>query len=474
MKLNGYKKLAFIGSLLLSGAGMADVSPFSSDEQVVFIGDSITHAGSYHKNIYLYYATRFPENTIKYYNAGISGDTAVGTYQRFDEDIAIYQPETATIMLGMNDVARDLYLTQTQLDNGKQLTLDLLSQREAAKNRYLKHTRLLIEKLLKQGSHVVLIGPSIYDETAQLKKPAAQGINLELAKYAAALKQLAAEYNIEFVDFNRPMTELNQQMQIKSPDATLVGKDRVHPGPVGHFVMAYLFLKAQFLQDEVNQKRVASIEINANNKNEINTQNCPLVGDKLIKPDEVQFSCKQLSMPFPVTANQQPALDLVPFQEKFNQQILTVAHLDPGNYQLLIDNQAIAQFSADELAQGVDLSSVTNTPMYQQAVKIMNLNDKRFKLSAKLRNVAHVRYSMLSKYPEVDKNDLAAVKAALLSHVEQSKDKPWYQYLLGQVNNYFKLLPDESKMREEIERLFKQIYQVSKTKTHHWQLIKVN
>ena len=40
--------------------------------------------GMYHSNIYLFYATRFPGQSFKCYNCGISGDTAPGTNSRAD------------------------------------------------------------------------------------------------------------------------------------------------------------------------------------------------------------------------------------------------------------------------------------------------------------------------------------------------------------------------------------------------------
>ena len=60
----------------------AGVPKFEKGDRVVFIGDSITHGGSYHPNIYLFYATRFPDAQFAAYNCGIAGDTAPGTNLR--------------------------------------------------------------------------------------------------------------------------------------------------------------------------------------------------------------------------------------------------------------------------------------------------------------------------------------------------------------------------------------------------------
>ena len=89
---------------------------FRLNERVVFIGDSITHAGLYHTYIQTFYATRFPDRNIIIYNLGISGDTAKGGYQRtsgnndylWESDVFSYNPTAAIIMLGMNDASTSI------------------------------------------------------------------------------------------------------------------------------------------------------------------------------------------------------------------------------------------------------------------------------------------------------------------------------------------------------------------------------
>ena len=87
----------------------ADVPQFQDGERVCFIGDSITHAGTYHSYIYLYYLTRFPDRNIRMWNKGVSGNTAKSVLDRFATDIATVKPTVSTLMLGMNDVGRSCY-----------------------------------------------------------------------------------------------------------------------------------------------------------------------------------------------------------------------------------------------------------------------------------------------------------------------------------------------------------------------------
>jgi lysophospholipase L1-like esterase len=49
---------------------------FNDGETVCFLGDSITHGGRFHRYVSDYYLTRFPTRTVRFVNAGVSGDSA--------------------------------------------------------------------------------------------------------------------------------------------------------------------------------------------------------------------------------------------------------------------------------------------------------------------------------------------------------------------------------------------------------------
>ena len=91
----------------------ATAQPFQAHDIVTFVGDSITHGGTYHSVVTLFYATRFPDRPIKFYNCGIGGDRASSIMSdevyRLKVDILGHRPTAATIMLGMNDIGHADY-----------------------------------------------------------------------------------------------------------------------------------------------------------------------------------------------------------------------------------------------------------------------------------------------------------------------------------------------------------------------------
>lgn len=442
-----------------------NVPDFKNYQRIVFIGDSITHGGSYHKDIFLYYATRYPQLKMKYYNAGISGDTAVGTVDRFEEDIAIHQPQIATIMLGMNDVGRWLYEQTPITERHKE---SFLKQQQVIRQTYLEHMDKLATKLTNIGSDVVFIKPSIYDQTAELDTPKHAGINDELLVFGQQLERLAHKHSATIVDFQTPMLDVSKALQAKDPSATVVSKDRVHPHEAGHLLMAYAFLQAQKESKLINQ-----FVLDAKSKSHQGFNYCPLTSQVEFNESAIRFSCQSQRLPMPLSNAQQQTLDWVPFTENFNQQLIQITNLPFGNYQLTIDGINVGKYTASEFTDGINLSQNANTPMYQQAQKVKELNDKRARASGKIRTIAHVRYRMMGNYPEVDLDDTQAVKAALNKHVSSSENMPWHSYLQQQVDKYFLLVGQEKEIRAQIEDYFEQISLANKPQVHHWQITKL-
>ncbi len=435
----------------------AVVPAFEKGDRVIFIGDSITHGGSYHPNIYLFYATRFPNRPFACYNCGISGDTAPGTNKRFKSDITIHQPNVATIMLGMNDAWAWCF-------TDGEPTEKMLKGRKQAYTTYTREMDLLAASLAKTNCRIIFIKPSIYDQTAKIKQKNLMGKNDQLGRFGEFLETLAEKYDGSIVDFYSIMCRLNETLQKADSAATLVGHDRVHPGAPGHFVMSYAFLKAQNMP-----RLVSAIELDAAAGKIIKQENCTIGAGAELASDRVAFTCTENALPFPVTGGQVEVLQWIPFQTELNQQILKVKNLKSGTYELKIDDVSVGTYCCGELAAGINLSDNDSTSQYQQALKVKAVNDERLAVVSKLRSIAHVRYTMLSKLdPQVSEDDLEALKAALDGHVETSKGKPWYYYLKSQVKAFLESVPQEDALKVQEQEWMKKIWTVNQPRPHRW------
>ncbi|NBV87371.1 MAG: hypothetical protein EBS01_14170, partial [Verrucomicrobia bacterium] len=264
-----------------------------------------------------------------------------------------------------------------------------------------------------------------------------------LAKCAENAKQLAQEYHAALVDFHGPMTELNRKEQAVNPSATLVGADRIHPGELGHFIMAYLFLKAQGAP-----QFVSDINVDAAGK------------------DSVSFTQKEDALPFPVSKDCVPALKIVPFMEDLNQERLRVTNLPEGRYTLSIDSEPISTFSASELAQGINLAGFENTPQFKQALAVAKLDEKRLAVLRRLRGIDYIEWKMGREIGDPTEFDYAAGAQKIIDDPKQ------IGYVRDRAKEYIGLKPEQATMQKQLSELVAEIRSASQPKPHVFSISK--
>jgi len=376
--------LALSLSLRLSAGEVA--TPFKDGDRWCVLGDSITHGGSYHKEVELFYVTRFPEKSLEVINCGISGDTARGALKRLGWDCLDHKPSVVSVMLGMNDVGRSLYDTT----NAPGAELD--AKRTMVVETYRTNMAGLTSRITNSGARLILITPSIFDDTGELKATNKPGCAAALTRCAHEVESLAVQRGASVVDFNGPMTEITAAIQKTNPSATIIGPDRVHPGSVGHFIMAYEVLKAQKPHGEVSM-----IGVDAVTGKPAGCEGCEVTEIKA-SSNELSFICLEKALPYPVTDAIRPALQLVPFMNEFNREILKVTGLKPGSYDLSIDEFPVRAYTADELAGGVNLAS-EQTPQVKQALGIQEILKRKWNAAGKLRSIAAFEYRVWPDAP---------------------------------------------------------------------------
>lgn len=441
---------------------------FQAGDRWSAVGDSITHGGLYTGYTYLYYVTRFPNRRFEITNAGISGDTAVGAVRRFDWDIASYHPTVATIMLGMNDVGGGLYNQPT--------TEKLAHDRKFLIDRYATNLRTLATKLKESGARVILLTPSIFDQTvvfdpaklppgtkvSQPTEAGMDGTNDGLKVCAERVREIGHDLGCPVVDFNGPMAAINAEQQKKDPHYTLIGRDRVHPGPVGHFVMAYLLLKAQHAP-----QYVARLTMDARAGKATLADNCAVSG-LTASESGVSFTLRENALPYPFAPSITPALDLVPFVADLDREPFVVTGLKPGRYTLKIDGLTMGQYDAAALASGIDLAALSTSPQYLQSLAVRDLDSKRNGLLLyRLRTLAWVEF--VHEKDGVLPNNKG--DQATLDKVTQLRDaeKPGYRQDL--FNGYLKDKPHEAELRAEYERDTDTIWAAAQTKPHKFEIV---
>lgn len=434
----------------------AALAPFADGEVVVFVGDSITHDGRWHRCIADFYATRFPDRHVVFINAGIAGDNASGVLLRVDADVLRWKPSTAVVMLGMNDCGRDAYRPGSDADQ------QFLAIRERSLTSYHDNMLKLATQLRAATRHLILATPSPYEDTAKLAAANLPGANGGLHRGAEMVKAIAASTKADVVDFHAPMTAIGLDRQRQDPAFSLIGPDRVHPASPGHLVMAWLLLKAQGVpalvsRTEIDVKtRTAKAEKAA-------------ISAATFSDAAITFTLAGTCLPFPITDDARPALAYTSIEADLDREELMIANLTEGLWQIEIDGAAIGSYSAADLGKGVNLALVNKTPQYRQALKVQMMNEERRNVERRLRSVAMVEYRLF-KPGEVDLSDPAKVTAAIDQRLA-AKPAEWIRKVLEECRSSRAEVPA---LREQVLAMSETIRLAAQPKPHAYRIIRAH
>lgn len=435
---------------------------YQNGDRACMVGDSITAGGWYTSNIMMYYITRFPEMYVDWRNIGISGDGCHGILWRMNWDILpqLGQKQAVSVlMIGMNDVGRNKFGKESREKLGEEkLQKRILSTRKNYTNNLTK----VIDALSENSRKLIVFTPSIYDQTGDLPAENLFGVNDELVVFGQIGTELASKKpNAVAVDMSKAMLETNAKLQATAGKGkTIVGNDRVHPKFAGGLVMLN-----KWLTDFKEPTEVSNIEINAKKKSIKRAFNCDIT--KLnVEKGKISFDILEASIPFVVPADAQYVLKYVPFHDNFNRQILKISGLK-GKYALKIDGQKVGEYTAKELAKGVNLATNANTPQYKQAENV-------YKICTRFRGEAATYRSifMIELFNRKQMDKLLTIKEKIefaTNHAKTLKSG----FVKNATERYAKNKPRQAEIAKNLKQINDLIYRASKPKPHKYELEKI-
>jgi lysophospholipase L1-like esterase len=411
---NPFPKLLFrifaAGSMGISALG-ADFLIHDGD-RVVFLGDSITEQRLYTTYIEAYALTRYPQWKLWFRNVGWGGDTSWlrqrshpdeaklfaaddDTRQKMvqesvrrglQRDVLPLKPTLVTVKFGMNDHAYQAF-------------------REDIFKAYVRSQTEIAQVLKANGSRVAFLTPQPIED--KRPDPNKDFRNQSLRKFADGLKEVAAKEGATFIDQFDPYMAMLLRERPNNPSGFVGGGDAVHPGPIGHMVMAWAILKGMDAPALVSSVRIDVSAAKAS------TQGCVVEGLK-VSGNVVIFDRKDDALPMPIDDKAEPALKLAPILEDLDQYELKVTGLTAGTYELSIDGAPVGKVPNEALDKGWNLANQAG-PITQQARRLLSLvfhkNDLYF---TRWRNV------QLYVFPEWARSpDAEAHREAELTRLDQ-------------------------------------------------------
>jgi lysophospholipase L1-like esterase len=354
-------------ALLLAATFLATASagefPLKDGDIWVMAGDSIT-AQHLHSNYFEAFCyARYPKLKFAFRNSGVGGHTIPTTLARFDYDIAAWKPTVVSVELGMND-------------KGGTTT-----------DKFIANMDTMVGRIRQIKARPVILSASPVNDGSTMAK---LGGNQRLHEFAVALKAFCAKEQIPYGDQfhalvdvwgkNKPneslATALNnvrnasQNKNFEGLDhlkaflaanekkaATLVSMqgDAVHPGAPGQLMMA-----AALLKELGADAFVSSVALDLPSK-QTQAKGCVVEGLQ-VTDNSVTFDRLDECSPFPIPEDARGVLALDPTIADMSQYTLKITGLKSGSYALKINNAAVATVTADELAAGVNLTTLGNQP----------------------------------------------------------------------------------------------------------------
>jgi lysophospholipase L1-like esterase len=304
-----------------------EVPALQAGQTVVFLGDSITWQNLYTTYIEQYFTARYPGEKFHFINRGVRGDTAAEAMARLERDVAADGPDLVLVMLGMNDGGYKGYnrgLLKFYLNNMEKL-VGLLKK--------------------KTKAEIVLVTSTCVDPVDHKT----ERYNQMLAAMAQGVVDLGKKLRVPVVDLFPFFSEKLKEAKARSPPVGLM-LDPIHPGPAGQLVIAHHLLT--FLDPKPAAKKIV-VEL---------------------QPDQAGFklTLDRKGVHFP-----RAALALVPFQERFNRQLLVIKGA-PGPLKLQAGDRDLGVFTPEQLSSGVDLYSLTDSPWMRDAERHHRLLQERW------------------------------------------------------------------------------------------------
>lgn len=379
--------LLLLASALALPAVAAERFYLKNGDRVLFMGDSITHAGMYVQYVDAYLKTRFPDRKFELYNLGLPSETVTGLsepdhpfprpdmHERFERALTRIKPTVVVMCYGMND---GIYYPFS----------------EERFRKYQQAYRLALDKARAAGARVMVLTPPPFDPVPLKEKALPLGApkyswmtpyaqyDTVLARYAAWLTTQKGG-RLPVVDMHGALARVLGDLRRSDP-GFILAYDGVHMDATGHALMARTLLDAWNAPAEVDRA-----EIDAARQRAVHGK----VQSVQLRDGVLSFAWTT-RLPMPADPKWDARMDRAAgFTERLNRHRLIVRGLPAGSYTLWEGDARIGEVTADELRAGVSLTRYPALSTNVRAAELLKLVQQRERLlsAAWVTEVGHKR-----------------------------------------------------------------------------------
>jgi lysophospholipase L1-like esterase len=190
-------------------------------DRVVLLGDSITVAHTWTRNVEAFLRLRHPEVPLTFVNAGIGGHTAQDGLNRLERDVLSQSPTVVVVNFGMNDAGYP-----PDVDGGA----------------FERNMAALLSRLREKGVRLVAWAePTPCDVEGLPKRHKTRQRDERLVALSAHVLSRSQGETLRVVPWRTPVLEAMAAWRSATGESLV--PDRIHPSAAAHGVMAAQLLK---------------------------------------------------------------------------------------------------------------------------------------------------------------------------------------------------------------------------------------
>jgi lysophospholipase L1-like esterase len=240
---------ALVACAIAASASDEVPRPLRGIKRIVFLGDSITYAGTYIELLDAILATQYPKHSFELINLGLPSETVSGLseaghaggafprpdlHERLDRALAKTKPDMVVACYGMND---GIYFP--------------LAEERFAK--YRAGMERLAEKVKKSGAKLLILTPPVFDPEPIRANTLPAGLDAYPKPYVG-YDEVLTRYSKWLLDQRRrgwwvedvhgPMLHHLEAVRKQQGRSYRLADDGVHANATGHRIMADAMLRA--------------------------------------------------------------------------------------------------------------------------------------------------------------------------------------------------------------------------------------
>lgn len=198
-----------------------------NNDRILFIGDSVTDSSrdkssdpngsdlgsGYVSMVDAMLAVRYPDIRIDVVNTGVNGNRVIDLESRWQSDAIDIEPDWLSILIGFNDVWRQIDPQDTVVQVDPEL--------------FESTYRKILDQIRPTLKGLILMAPYIIENDRN------DPTRIMLAQYGAIVEKLASEFDGHLVELQ---PAFDARLEHRDPET--YSSDRIHPTMTGHLVIA--------------------------------------------------------------------------------------------------------------------------------------------------------------------------------------------------------------------------------------------